>query len=614
MNAHVRGTIPIALRLEPHSSSTDTNERPFSCDCGQRFTRHLFWDPSIMTQDMLPASLFDVNFDLATLEPFQTSIEEPTKKSRFARFSSRLPKLDDIDSIVHEKEGSETLEANLDLGSPKSQPWALENACYERLLSQAMEFSAVLPEGFSIPSHNVLIRCLEKYMRCAHEFLPIIHCATFRPEEKYVELVLAMAALGSRYLFEPGESYELFFLAKAIILERLRREGLQNASDLLFGHDPTVLSESKKLERLQAFILLTELASWADQKISADGLIMAGHAAILARDIGISESDELSRDIDWLTYVSLEERRRTLFATYVISNLHSLAFGSPPLILNHEIGLCIPGYAAQWRSTSAAEWKRVLKQEPRQPEIHFQDRLRCLFNAFDTMEEPSTSSFANYLLLQGLIQEIDHESHSFRTTASNCTGSSEDLERALRRWQVIWERMKESSYDSELDPLYSKGPFALTSAALFRLAHIRLATASNLSKTLLMSRDPRCMLQWRDTKSFIRSSQVHRAVIHAAHSLSVPVRLGISFMKTTKTAIWSLEHSICSLESALFLKHWLDAIAKIVRTSGLDALQKVESQMLVIIKDVIKGTAMDNTLLIHEEDPALQIESQRPRD
>jgi hypothetical protein len=45
--------------------------------------------------------------------------------------------------------------------------------------------------------------------------------------------------------------------------------------------------------------------------------------------------------------------------------LQSIAFDTPPLILNREIGLFLPGYAAQWKAKSAMEWNQVVRQRER---------------------------------------------------------------------------------------------------------------------------------------------------------------------------------------------------------------------------------------------------------
>jgi hypothetical protein len=546
-----------------------------------------FWDLGFMAQDMLPASLFDIDF-----HDFEapTSVE-PLQKSTFAQFSSRLPTLDDVEDDAENDSGMCDREDGL--AGDVLEPWVLSNTCYESFLLEIQQFSAVLPEGCSIPAQSSLIRCLEKYLRCAQEFLPFIHCATFRGEQKPAELLVAMAAVGSRYLFEQSQSYELYFIAKAILSERIQREGLQSTSDFMLRQHISPSSRMNELGRLQTFILLIEFASWADERILRDAFFMASQLAVLIKENGISDSDETGQDMQWLTWVAVEERRRTLFAAYMLSNLHSIAFDVPPLILNYEIGLCLPCYAAQWRSISSVQWDQV----DRQPEQGFQVGLQNLFSAVDSPGTLKRSSFANYLLIQGIIQEMSNECHKSMTMPNS--DNIKSFEAALRRWQSCWEMTDESSHDSNLDPMYAKGPFALTGAALLRLAYIRLSSGHNPSKKLLLSRNPQCMLQKQS--SLQRSQQVNRAVIHAAHSLSIPARLGITFMTTTKTGIWSLEQSICSLESAILLADWLNMISATVRSLSIDAVQKVEKRLLGIIKDIIKGTSFAGTLDMLED-------------
>ncbi|KAF2007268.1 hypothetical protein P154DRAFT_116502 [Amniculicola lignicola CBS 123094] len=608
---------------------THTNERPFVCECGQSFTRQdlrarhmnlshpsqspatavevtqasnpsgdidtdasamgLIWDPNFMAQDMLPASLFDADF-FGVEEPPSL---DPPQKSSFAQFSSQLPTLDDEEEDSQSSAEEDTMMPK-PRGTPRTgEPWAISDSCYESFRLEIQDFSAILPSGCFVPAQNAMIRCLEKYMRCAQEFLPFIHCATFQAEHKPAEILIAMSALGSRYLFEQSQSYQLYFMAKSILFEKIRREEFQLTSDLLSGQDKSAFKKGDELERLQTLVLLIEFASWADKGITRDAFLMASQLAVLIKERGLSDPDNLTQDVNWLSWVAVEERRRTLFAAYVHSSLHTIAFDSSPLILNHEIGLYLPSYAAQWRSTTALQWGKMDSQ----PELAFQTGLRRLFSTNESLANSSISSFANYLLILGLMQEMHNECHTSITALHS--ESIKIFETALRRWQTWWEGTQESRHDSNLDPLYAKGPFALTGAALLRLAYIRLSSGHNLCKQLLFSRNPQSILQRR--KSLHRSQQVNRAIIHAAHSLSVPVRLGITFMTTTKTSIWTLEHSVCSLESAIFLKDWLDMLSIDVQPSGPDALQKVERRLLGIITDIIKGTSLADTLEIFED-------------
>lgn len=87
-------------------------------------------------------------------------------------------------------------------------------------------------------------------------------------------------------------------------------------------------------------------------------------------------------------------------------------------------------------------------------------------------------------------------------------------------------------------------------------------------------------------------------MLHAAHALSAPVRLGISYMDNTKTSIWSIEHSICSMESAVLLKFWLIMISTVVQASSLEVLRTYEKKLLGIVTSIIKETDQADILQI----------------
>ena len=468
-------------------------------------------------------------------------------------------------------------------------PWSITESCYERLCSEVQEYLEVLPSGCSLPSRNNLIRYLEKYLVCVHHFLPFIHPATFSVDKKAVELLLAVAVLGSLYRFEYPRSYELYFMAKAILLEKIRRENFQMTSDLLSGQSYSIANNTNDLGKMQTFILLINFASWADKKVLPDALSMGSQLATLVRENGISESDKMPQDINWLSWVTIEEKRRTLFAAYVLFNLHSIAFNTPPLILNHEIGVFLPSYADRWKSKNATQWHQATYQVERQ----FQEGLRSFFDGTRIPKDASVSSFSNYLLIHGLLQQIYIDRHG--STGSLRPDTIKSFETALRTWQLSWELTDESS----LDPLSPKGPFGLSATALLRLAYIRLNLDLGIHRGLV-SRDLRCRTS-RDS-GLSRSPPVDRAIIHSAHALSIPVRFGIAFVAHTATPIWSIEHSLCSLECACLLKDWLEMISTTVRSCGIEGLRTVERKLLKIVTAIIKETRFAETLDTLEND------------
>lgn len=95
------------------------------------------------------------------------------------------------------------------------------------------EFSSVLPNDFVFPSRHTLTRFLEGYMSGFDEHLPFLHLPTFAPAEAAPELLLAILAVGAQYRFEKNRGYALWFAAKAIAMEQIRRRRISEVHALL---------------------------------------------------------------------------------------------------------------------------------------------------------------------------------------------------------------------------------------------------------------------------------------------------------------------------------------------------------------------------------------------
>lgn len=95
------------------------------------------------------------------------------------------------------------------------------------------EFSAVLPTDFVFPSRHTLTRFLEGYISGLHEHLPFLHLPTFSPAEASPELLLAILAVGAQYRFEKNRGYALWYAAKAVAMEQIRRRRISEVHALL---------------------------------------------------------------------------------------------------------------------------------------------------------------------------------------------------------------------------------------------------------------------------------------------------------------------------------------------------------------------------------------------
>lgn len=359
---------------------------------------------------MLPSTLFSSPFLFHDPSP---PPEPPA--SNFTKFSSRLPALEEFE----ENEAPENVNRS---------PWSISISTYETIRLGAQTYAAVLPAGCSLPSRYTLAGYLEIHFKCVRKFLPFIHVATFE-----VERLLAMAVLGALYRLEYEKAYELYFMAKAILAEKKRREDLEVASELLTGQNNSVPGNGNELSRIQTLVLMVYFASWGDKRILPDALPMGSQLALLMRENGISEPDEIPEDADWLTWAAVMERRRTLLMAYVQLNLHSIAFNTPPLILNSEVGLYLPGYAEQWKAKNSTQWQ----QSTHQRERPFRSTLNSFLIGTQIPPNASISSFSNYILIQALIQQI------YLTRQTQPSLSPENIqtfETTLRTWQLSWEQ------------------------------------------------------------------------------------------------------------------------------------------------------------------------------
>ncbi|GAM89269.1 hypothetical protein ANO11243_073060 [Dothideomycetidae sp. 11243] len=448
-------------------------------------------------------------------------------------------------------------------------------------------FSHILSPGFRLPSRLALSRYIAAYVNGFHEHLPFLHISSLSAEKCSIELILAMAAVGAQYCFEAEKGVDLFNAAHAIAAHRIRRRDARLA---VFGRAPesdvddsrhgsrqqssginsdpdrssgTAPRADDLVQTAQALLVLMAMATWAKHKeILREALAIQSVLATLVRDDGL-RSPEVPNDVSWEQWIRLETTKRTKFIVYCFFNLHCIVYNIPPLILNAELHLNLPSSAAEFRANSAQKWQEA-RQRRTQAEVGFQDALSRLFSRGGRDVTETNSSLGNYILIHALIQHIFLMRQSARYRLGPDNGAPDlppddvaSLETALRNWQLGWSQNPESS----LDPTDPKGPVAFNSTALLRLAYIRLNVDTGPGRGL-DTRDPhQIATAFRDSPALRRTPRLVRAVLHAAHALSIPVKIGVRLVAATQTFIWSIQHSLCSLECAFLLSKWLEALA-----------------------------------------------------
>ncbi|CAG7973379.1 unnamed protein product [Penicillium salamii] len=427
--------------------------------------------------------------------------------------------------------------------------------CREKLFVMLSEYANVVPNP-SLPSRHALSRCLTGYLTGFHDHYPIVHIPTLDVESMSLPLFLSMAALGARYCREPETSYNLYQIAKPVTLEHVRRV-------FLSGVLPPVdmVHDTDTLETLQALLYLTSVSAWfINNPPYHEALSIRSHMETILRKGGLNTLPEC--DGTWASWIRRECVKRTKLIVFCFFNIHTIVFDVPPVILTEDFTLELPCTEKEWQAARADLWQVERMKSLGEPE--FQDALSSLFEPNSNVQR--FSSLGGYVLIHAILQDIWlmtkagrlPVSRRNRFSPSSITSTPElvSVEQALERWCQCWERNQESS----VDPLSPHGPLSFTSAALLRLAYIRL-NADCGSTRQLQTWDPvQIATSLRENLSVRRGDRLTRAALHCAHALSTPVKLGIGFVAHSQVALWSNQHALCSLECAVLLAKWLEAV------------------------------------------------------
>jgi hypothetical protein len=528
----------------------------------------------------------------------------PEEGYSLSRFGSRFPSLQPDDLTE-------------DGGARKRPLSDISHNDRQTIVNKLEEFKDVIPNDFLLPTRLALCRYIAAYITGFHEHMPFLHIPTMSVDTCSIELILALAAIGAQYTFEGEKGVELFSVSRSIATQRIRRRDARlverhhhasSSRSSVYEFDMSASTHSPQrpgsisgplglpsevdaatigddlIQTAQALLLLMALCTWAKHKeILREALAIQSVLATLIRDDGL-QSEPVSEDISWPDWVRRESIKRTKFIVYGFSNLHCIVYNIPPFMLTSEVRLTLPCSAAEFKAPTATLWKEARKKSA--PEVYFQDALKRLFSKNGRDVTFSNSSSGNYALIHALIQHV-----FFLRQVTRCRFdgpgdlSSEDvvsLETALRNWQIGWRQNPESS----LDPMNPDGPVAFNSTALLRLAYIRLYV--DTAGRALETRDPELIANaFRAGPAIKRSPKITRAVLHSAHALSIPIKMGYRLVARTQSFIWSIQHSLCTLECAYLMSKWLEALSV---DNPDPPVTEDERRIVAIVKNMLDET------------------------
>lgn len=414
--------------------------------------------------------------------------------------------------------------------------------------------------GASLPSTAQLQKFVNAYITYFHPHLPFLHIPTLSfdsptyqsymrsaPNHAFGQdgivggggcLILAMAAIGALFEFEPIVGKELFEAAKRIImyyLEERRRAGLSAASsgpmqdmsmhqtplwlvqamllNLVFGHN---CGDKQAIEVATTHCAaLVSLAKAADldkpQHDSAPpgeggaNSFKAGDMDML--DIGSpndvlrrnSRQDSLDEHSLWLRWKAQEERKRTYYSIFILSCILVTAYAHPPKILNSEIRLDLPCEEALWSADSAQAWAALGgAAEAQRSSLAFSSALTYLLDANLRLakygeevlkkSDIRPSTFGCYILINALHVYIweTRQRHSPRQwKAQEMDSMHAQVEPALIAWQAAWQTNPMHSV-ARPNPF---GPLSADSIPYLDLAYVRLFVDLGRIKDAFWQRD-----------------------------------------------------------------------------------------------------------------------------
>lgn len=305
-----------------------------------------------------------------------------------------------------------------------------------------------------------------------------------------------------------------------------------------------------RMETLQAILLLFAVGLWGARAILHEALSLQSLLALLVRAEGfLAESTQTA---DWEAWIRIEGANRTKLITYCFSNLCSIAYNMPPLLLTSELNIYLPHSSKLWGAETAWQWQQARHAFPSM-DISLQDAFSKLFSRPAQGPPPFMSSLGNYGLIHALLQHIfllkqtcfilpPCDEHT-RFTRHN---HEELVVQALRIWQMSFEQHQARA--AEIGQQAGNEPFAgssvaYNSTALWRLASIRLYTDLSPSRTLETRDAGQIALAFNDAPYLNRTVNLNRAVLQAIHALSMLVKLGVNYVARRKSTDWSIQHS-----------------------------------------------------------------------
>ncbi|KAL9098867.1 MAG: hypothetical protein Q9163_005551 [Psora crenata] len=446
-----------------------------------------------------------------------------------------------------------------------------------------------------LPSTYDLQRYVAAYIHYFHPHLPFLHIASLsfdsptfasnlRASSSHPALgqhtvtggggalILAMAAIGALYEYEFAASKDLFEKSRIMIQLYLNERRKADMTVPTHGslHPAEDSPEKTPLWLVQAMLLnviyghncgdkkaagianthcasLMSLARGADlvgpsqtappaegfPRSTPEDLHMAGDDS--SAWSGYISHPALDLEHEWHSWKVAEERKRTLYAIFILSSLLVSAYNCAPALMNSEIRVDLPCDESLWAADSAETWRVLGGSVTVDPNaMPFATALSVLLSAgqrqryshpmslpdngggldpeqqlAETTLKPST--FGCLVLINAIhnyIWETRQRQMGQQWTAQETEVMRAHIEPALRAWQAAWS--SNANHSLERPNPFGASSLSADCIPLLDLAYVRLFVNLGRSKEFFFQRDFDAMAE-----ELAHGSEI---VQHAAHS------------------------------------------------------------------------------------------------
>ena len=597
---------------------------------------------------------------------------------------------------------SDSMRNALLTGLSQNRPFGQRKYSQPLISSPLSPDSAVKSKGFSVttfPSTQDLQRYVAAYIKYFHPHLPFLHVASLNFEsaeyampQKMVSgqtpfgpssvaaggccLILSIAAIGAVYEREMNESKDLFDCAKRLISSFLEERRKANLNRTQYAPRHSSESEDTPLWLVQAMLLNVVYGHNCGDKTAAElasnhcaALVSLARGAELARPWqgyarsrhssfgnGVQNSHHMQSDpngwtsminendeVDWFDWKTMEERKRTLYAVFILSSMLVTAYNHAPALTNSEIRLDLPCDEELWAAESSQAWQamggaRVAESKS----TTFATALTHLLMSSQRQRRRSGSSsqsqgegelrpstFGCLILVNALhnyIWETRQRHLGRQWTAQETEQMHAHIEPALRAWQAAWA--SNPCHSLERPNPFGAGPLSADSIPLLDLAYVRLYINLDRSKEAFWQRDydamaeelakgseashdngekpmrrmSTCQVDGQEEGSTEDSSpqnamksqatnrerQLRRAAFYAADSLLISEKLGLSFAEQVSREL-PMQSAMCAFDCAQVLAEWIttvqERVGKYLGVLGQDDLDLMQVPGILLLEE-----------------------------